>query len=64
MFSDHLSEEILGEWTWTERYASQPEILRYLEFVTDKMGLRPDIRFNARVTAAPMTPIRIFGWSG
>jgi cation diffusion facilitator CzcD-associated flavoprotein CzcO len=52
MFSDHLSKEILGEWTWTERYASQPEILRYLEFVADKMGSRPDVQFNARVTAA------------
>jgi cation diffusion facilitator CzcD-associated flavoprotein CzcO len=52
MFSDHLSAEILAEWTWTERYASQPEILRYLEFVADKMGLRPDIQFNARVSAA------------
>jgi cation diffusion facilitator CzcD-associated flavoprotein CzcO len=52
MFSDHLSEEILGEWNWTERYAAQPEILRYLEFVTDKMDLRRDIQFNAGVVAA------------
>ena len=52
MFSDHMSSEILSEWTWTERYAAQPEILRYLEFVADKMDLRRDIRFNARVTAA------------
>jgi len=41
MFSDHMSEEILGEWNWSERYAAQPEILRYLEFVADKMDLRP-----------------------
>ena len=26
MFSDHVSEEILQEWTWSERYARQPEI--------------------------------------
>jgi cation diffusion facilitator CzcD-associated flavoprotein CzcO len=52
MFSDHMSEEILSEWTWSERYAAQPEILRYLEFVTDKMDLRRDIQFNARVAAA------------
>jgi cation diffusion facilitator CzcD-associated flavoprotein CzcO len=52
MFSDHMSSEILSEWTWAERYAAQPEILRYLEFVADKMDLRRDIRFNARVTAA------------
>jgi cyclohexanone monooxygenase len=52
MFTDHMSEEILSEWTWSERYAAQPEILRYLEFVTDKMDLRRFIQFNARVTAA------------
>src|ERR1700750_2649077 len=32
MFTDHMSEEILGEGKWSERYAAQPEILRYLEF--------------------------------
>ncbi len=52
MFSDHLSEEILGEWSWSERYAAQPEILRYLEFVTDKMDLRRNIQFNAKVISA------------
>jgi cation diffusion facilitator CzcD-associated flavoprotein CzcO len=52
MFSDRMSEEILDEWNWSERYAAQPEILRYLEFVTDKMDLRRDIQFNARIVAA------------
>ena len=52
MFSDRMSREILDEWNWSERYAAQPEILRYLEFVTDKMDLRKDIQFNAKVTAA------------
>src|SRR5690348_13252484 len=47
-----MSREILDEWNWSERYAAQPEILRYLEFVTDKMDLRKDIQFNAKVTAA------------
>ncbi|HEX5302184.1 MAG TPA: NAD(P)/FAD-dependent oxidoreductase [Streptosporangiaceae bacterium] len=52
MFSDHMSREILDQWNWSERYAAQPEILRYLEFVTDRMDLRKDIQFNAKVTAA------------
>jgi cyclohexanone monooxygenase len=47
-----MSREILDEWNWSERYAAQPEILRYLEFVTDKMDLRKDIQFNAKVAAA------------
>ncbi len=52
MFSDRVSEEILQEWTWTERYATQPEILRYLQFVADKLDLRRDIQFNTRITSA------------
>ena len=58
MFTDHMSEEILGEWNWSERYAAQPEILRYLEFVTDQMDLRRDIQFNARVVSAGYDPER------
>ncbi len=52
MFSDRFSKEILQEWTWSERFVSQPEILDYLNFVADKMDLRKDIQFNARVTSA------------
>ena len=36
MFSDHMPEEILSEWNWSERYAAPPEILRYLEFVATR----------------------------
>ena len=35
-----FSHELLDEWEWTERYAAQPEILRYLEFVADRFDLR------------------------
>src|SRR3712207_2390686 len=37
---------------WTRQYASQAEILAYLEPCTDKYGLRPHLRFNSPVTAA------------
>ena len=40
------------EWKWSEKYATQPEILRYLQFVTDKHDLRRDIRFSTRVANA------------
>ena len=40
------------EWRWTERYASQPELLRYLNHVADRFDLRGDISLNRRVTAA------------
>jgi cyclohexanone monooxygenase len=52
MFSDHFSSQILDEWTWSERFAAQPEILDYLNFVTDKMDLRRDIQFGTAVTGA------------
>src|SRR5499433_379027 len=51
-FSEQLSEAILQEWTWSERYAAQPEILRYLHHVADTLDLRRDIQCNTRVRAA------------
>ncbi|ABS62436.1 Cyclohexanone monooxygenase [Parvibaculum lavamentivorans DS-1] len=47
-----FSDEIQRGWTWTERYAAQPEILRYQNYVADKLDLRRDIRFETRVTSA------------
>ena len=40
------------EWTWSEKYATQPEILRYAQFVADKYDLRSGITFEARVDNA------------
>lgn len=47
-----FSEEILNEWSWSERYAAQPEVLRYLNFAADKMDIRKDYRFNTKVVSA------------
>lgn len=47
-----FSEELSREWEWTERYAAQPEILRYIEHVADRFGLRDAISFGSRVTEA------------
>jgi cation diffusion facilitator CzcD-associated flavoprotein CzcO/acetyl esterase/lipase len=44
--------ELEDEWTWSEKYATQPEILRYAQHVADKHDLRRDIRFETRVDAA------------
>ncbi|MCA1711757.1 MAG: alpha/beta hydrolase fold domain-containing protein [Actinobacteria bacterium] len=40
------------EWTWSEKYATQPEILAYLRFVADRYDLRRDITLDTRVEAA------------
>jgi cation diffusion facilitator CzcD-associated flavoprotein CzcO/acetyl esterase/lipase len=44
--------ELEEEWTWSEKYATQPEILEYLRFVADRYRLRPDIEFSASITSA------------
>src|SRR5256712_6853166 len=51
-YSYSFSEELQQEWRWTERYASQPEILRYINHVADRFDLRRDIQLETRVTAA------------
>jgi len=40
------------EWTWSEKYATQPEILRYAQYVADKYDLRRDIQFETRIESA------------
>jgi cation diffusion facilitator CzcD-associated flavoprotein CzcO/acetyl esterase/lipase len=40
------------EWQWSEKYATQPEILAYANHVADKYDLRKDIRFGTRVQQA------------
>jgi cation diffusion facilitator CzcD-associated flavoprotein CzcO len=35
--------EVQNEWQWSERYATQPEILRYVNFVVDRLDLRSSI---------------------
>ena len=50
-YSFSFSDEIQQEWTWTEKYAAQPEILSYIGFVADKLDLRRDIQFDTRVEA-------------
>ena len=47
-----FSRELLDGWSWSEHFAAQPETLRYLNFVADKLELRRDIEFRARVTSA------------
>jgi cyclohexanone monooxygenase len=46
-----FSRDLLAEWRWTERYATQPEILSYLRHVARRLDLRRDIQFGTRVTA-------------
>ena len=48
-YSYQFSDELQQEWEWSEKYATQPEILRYAEHVADRFDLRRDISFNTTV---------------
>ena len=39
-YSYQFSDELQQDWVWTERYAGQPEILRYARHVADRFDLR------------------------
>src|ERR1700681_3113467 len=51
-YSYSFSDELQQEWNWSERYAPQPEILKYANHVADRFKLRPDIQLNSRVDRA------------
>ena len=51
-YSYSFSSELEQEWRWSERYCTQPEILRYVDHVADRFDLRGDIQLNTRVLSA------------
>lgn len=53
-YSYSFSPELEQEWDWSEKYATQPEILAYVNHVADRFDLRRDIQFSTRVTSATL----------
>jgi cation diffusion facilitator CzcD-associated flavoprotein CzcO len=51
-YSYAFSPELEQEWRWSERYATQPEILRYINHVAERFDLRRDIRLDTAMTSA------------
>jgi cation diffusion facilitator CzcD-associated flavoprotein CzcO len=51
-YSYSFSPELEQDWEWSERYATQPEILRYLDHVARRFDLRSGITFDTTVTSA------------
>lgn len=51
-YSYAFSPELEQEWESTERYATQPEILSYINHVADRFDLRKDMQFSTRVVSA------------
>ena len=51
-YSYSFDPDLEREWTWSEKYATQPEILSYLGHVADRYDLRRDIAFSTTVESA------------
>ena len=51
-YSYYFSDELLKEWSWTERYPGHAEIREYINFVAKKFDLKKDILFNNKVTSS------------
>jgi cation diffusion facilitator CzcD-associated flavoprotein CzcO len=45
-------KELLQDWTFSQRYVAQPEILRYLNHVVDRHDLGKDIQLNTSIESA------------
>lgn len=51
-YSYSFSRELEQDWRWSQRYARQPEILEYIEFVAERFDLRKDVHLQQRVTTS------------
>ncbi len=51
-YSFGFDEALQQEWKWSERFAAQPEILKYANHIADRYDLRRDITFNTRISGA------------
>ena len=51
-YSFSFDPELEQEWEWSEKYATQPEILRYANHVADRYELWPDMQFDTRIKAS------------
>jgi cyclohexanone monooxygenase len=52
LYSYSFSQDLQESWRWSEKYATQPEILSYAEHVADRYALREAYVFDTRVTSA------------
>lgn len=51
-YSFSFCDDLQQEWSWSERYASQPEILDYAHHVAERFDLMRDIELRTRVESA------------
>jgi cyclohexanone monooxygenase len=51
-YSYSFDEDLQQEWCWSERFATQPEILQYINHVADRFDLRGGIDLNTKIVSA------------
>ena len=51
-YSYSFDDALQQEWSWSERYAGQPELMRYINHCAERFKLWANIELNTRVTAA------------
>lgn len=51
-YSYSFDEDLQQEWQWTERYATQPELLAYINHVADRFDLRKNVYLETKVVSA------------
>jgi cation diffusion facilitator CzcD-associated flavoprotein CzcO len=52
----YFDEALYKEWQWSERYATQPELMKYLNHVADRFDIRRHFVFNNWVNGAQWHP--------
>lgn len=51
-YSYSFSDDLQQKWDWPERFAAQPDILKYIHHVAERFDLRRDIVVDTKVTSA------------
>jgi cyclohexanone monooxygenase len=51
-YSYSFDDDLQQEWSWPERYATQPQILSYIQHVAERFDLMRDVQLNTRITEA------------
>jgi cation diffusion facilitator CzcD-associated flavoprotein CzcO len=52
VYTCRFGDDVLDDWNWSSRFPAQPEVERYLQYVTNRLDLRRDIEFGVRVKSA------------
>jgi cation diffusion facilitator CzcD-associated flavoprotein CzcO len=55
-YTYHFSADLWRQWQWKERYAAQPDLLEYLNFVAERLDVTRHFLFESKMTSARWNP--------